>query len=101
MNHIVKTESFLKFFSSATKLVEVAITEDSALGLDRYSDDLVAEDANELMSVQRIFHDEKWSKGRPVTSLDWYFVIPLLTYLALLSNILCWISLSPFHILTS
>ena len=101
MNHIVKTESFLKFFSSATKLVEVAITEDSALGLDRYSDDLVAEDANELMSVQRIFHDEKWSKGRPVTSLDWYFVIPFLTYLAQLSNILCWISLSPFHILTS
>merc|ERR1711962_172919 len=52
-------------------MVEVAITEDSALGLDCYSDDLVEEDANELMSVQRIFHDEKWSKGRPVTSLDW------------------------------
>ena len=101
MNHIVKTESFLKFFSSATKLVEVAITEDSALGLDRYSDDLVAEDANELMSVQRIFHDEKWSKGRPVTSLDWYIVIPWLKHLALQSNILCWTSLSPFHILTS
>jgi len=56
---------------SATKLVEVAITEETALGLDRYSDDLVAEDANQLVSVQRVFHDEKWSRGRPVTSLDW------------------------------
>ena len=67
----MKTENFLKFFSSATKLVEVAITEETALGLDPYSDDLVAEDANELVSVQRVFYDEKWSRGRPVTSLDW------------------------------
>ena len=71
MSHIVKTENFLKFFSSATKLVEVAITEETSLCLDRYSDDLVTEDANELVSVQRVFHDEKWSRGRPVTSLDW------------------------------
>ena len=98
MNHIVKTESFLKFFSSATKMVEVAITEDSALGLDCYSDDLVAEDANQLMSVQRIFHDEKWSKGRPVTSLDWYIVIPWSKYLVLLSNLQCWL---PLPLLTS
>ena len=74
MSHIVKTENFLSFFSSATKLVEVAITEETALGLDRYSDDLVTEDANELVSVQRVFHDEKWSRGRPVTSLDWCFL---------------------------
>ena len=71
VSHIVKTENFLKFFSSATKMVEVAITEEAALGLDPYSDDLVAEDANELVSVQRVFYDEKWSRGRPVTSLDW------------------------------
>ena len=70
----MKTENFLKFFSSATKLVEVAITEETALGLDSYSDDLVTEDANELVSVQRVFHDEKWSRGRPVTSLDWCFL---------------------------
>ena len=75
VNHIVKTENFLKFFSSATKLVEVAITEEPALGLDRYSDDLVTEDGNELVSVQRVFHDEKWSRGRPVTSLDWCFLL--------------------------
>ena len=67
----MKTENFLKFFSSATKLVEVAITEETTLGLDRYSDDLVTEDGNELVSVQRVFHDEKWSRGRPLTSLDW------------------------------
>ena len=57
VNHIVKTENFLKFFSSATKLVEVAITEETTLGLDSYSDDLMTEDANELVSVQRLFHD--------------------------------------------
>ena len=72
VNHIVKTENFLKFFSSATKLVEVAITEETTLGLDSYSDDLMTEDANELVSVQRLFHDEKWSRGRPMTSIDWY-----------------------------
>merc|ERR1719361_415905 len=71
VNHIVKTENFLKFFSSATKLVEVAITEETTLGLDSYSDDLMTEDANELVSVQRLFHDEKWSRGRPMTSIDW------------------------------
>ena len=68
---IMKSEPFLKFFSSASKLIEVAITEENTLGMENYSEDLTTDDATKLMSLHRVFSDDKWSKGRSVTSLDW------------------------------
>ena len=68
---IMKSEPFLKFFSSASKLIEVAITEENTLGMENYSEDLTTDDTTKLLSLHRVFSDDKWSKGRSVTSLDW------------------------------
>jgi len=68
---VTKDENFRKFLSVTSKLMEVAITEDIARGTEDYSEDLTVDDESKLMSVNKVFYDEKWSKGRPVTSLDW------------------------------
>ena len=76
----MKSESFLKFFTPASKLMEVAITEDIFTGTDNYTEDPGQGKEAAGLTVHRVFHDEKWSKGRAVTSLDWY--LDLLLYSA-------------------
>lgn len=70
-SQVIRSDVFLKFFTNASKLMEVAITEDIAIGRDNYTEDLITEDGTQSLALHRIFYDEKWSKGRAVTSLDW------------------------------
>ncbi|XP_061179363.1 cytoplasmic dynein 1 intermediate chain 2-like isoform X1 [Saccostrea echinata] len=72
---IMMTEEFQSFFSKTTRVVERALDEDIDIFVDYAGGD--GEDmesdlrAGERLKLQRNFFDERWSKHRTVTSLDW------------------------------
>ena len=41
-----------------------------------YNEDIGGEDENQMLKLNRVFSDEKWSKGRVVTSIDWSYKYP-------------------------
>ena len=82
---ILKTDGFQKFFNSATKVMEIAITENKTI-FDNYNDDIEGEDESQMLKVNRVFCDEKWSKGRVVTSIDWSYKYPELVLASYNSN---------------
>ncbi|CAG0898624.1 unnamed protein product [Darwinula stevensoni] len=72
---LMMTEEFLGFFDRATRRIERALNEDSDILVD-YSADLDADANGEEKSGQRLvlnrwFEDERWSRNRVVTSVDW------------------------------
>lgn len=72
---IIGTEEFSMFFDQSTRLVERALTEKIDLFTDyRGKGDEDGEgdkDAGAKLSLDRSFFDDRWSKHRTVTCLDW------------------------------
>ncbi|EDO49079.1 predicted protein [Nematostella vectensis] len=74
-DQILGSQEFSRFFDKAVRLVERALTEDLDITID-YSgaegDDLEggSQAAREL-TLSRDFYDERWSRHRTVTCLDW------------------------------
>ena len=80
---IVMSEDFQKFFDRSTRLVERAIWEEPNIfadytgGLDgEGGDGGDADKAGLSLSLNRFFYDERWTKNRVVTSMDWSTVYP-------------------------
>ncbi|QQP33094.1 Cytoplasmic dynein 1 intermediate chain [Caligus rogercresseyi] len=70
-----------KFFDRTTRLVERALCEDVNVFVDytgNYENDPEAleDKAGSKLSLNRYFYDERWSKNRVITSLDWSTVHP-------------------------
>ncbi|XP_014663057.1 PREDICTED: cytoplasmic dynein 1 intermediate chain 2-like isoform X3 [Priapulus caudatus] len=72
---VMKSEEFARFFERASKVVERALCEDSDILKDYAgSSDNEGEgekDTGARLSLNRTFFDERWSKHRCVTSMDW------------------------------
>ena len=75
---ILMSEDFQRFFDRSTRLVERAIWEESDLFVDytggydgENGDGGDADKAGMRLSVNRSFSDERWTKNRVVTSMDW------------------------------
>ena len=82
---IMMSEDFHKFFDRTTRLMERAMCEDHQSLFVDYTggfedgeagingDD---EKSSTRLSLNRHFHDERWTKNRVVTSMDWSAVFP-------------------------
>ncbi|XP_052711925.1 cytoplasmic dynein 1 intermediate chain 2-like isoform X13 [Crassostrea angulata] len=72
---IMMTEEFQTFFNKTTRIVERALDEEIDIFVDYAggeSEDMESDlRAGERLKLQRNFFDERWSKHRTVTSLDW------------------------------
>lgn len=72
---ILMTEEFQTFFNKTTRIVERALDEEIDIFVDYAggeSEDMESDlRAGERLKLQRNFFDERWSKHRTVTSLDW------------------------------
>jgi dynein intermediate chain len=72
---IMMGDNFQKFFDRATRIVERALSEDINVFVDYtggYEDGEGLEDkTGGKLSMNRYFYDERWSKNRVITSLDW------------------------------
>ncbi|XP_070537114.1 cytoplasmic dynein 1 intermediate chain 2-like isoform X2 [Ptychodera flava] len=73
--HIVGSEDFLKFFDRSSRVIERALCEDIDIFTDYAGgDDQDKEgemEAGTKLALNRQFYDERWSKHRVVTSMDW------------------------------
>jgi len=71
---IILSEDFQRFIDRAGRIMERALGESVDIYAD-YSgimgDDGIDEKSNQRISLNRWFFDERWSKNRCVTSLDW------------------------------
>lgn len=86
---IMMSEDFQSFFSRSTRLVERVLTEDVDIFTDYSGADNEGKDdelAGERLKVNRIFYDERWSKHRTITSLDWSKQFPELLLASYNSN---------------
>lgn len=80
---IVMSEDFQRFFDRSTRLVERAIWEEPNVFID-YTGGYDGEGgegndgdkAGMKLSLNRFFYDERWTKNRVVTSMDWSSVYP-------------------------
>jgi len=72
---IMMGDNFQKFFDRATRIVERALSEDINVFVDYtggYEDGEGLEDkTGGKLSLNRFFYDERWSKNRVITSMDW------------------------------
>lgn len=69
---IMASQDFLSFWDSATRIVEKAITEEGDVAFP-YSGTIQGEgldNADEMLRLQRVFEDERWTRHRSVTSFD-------------------------------
>jgi len=77
---IMMSQPFQKFFDRATKIVERALSEDINVFLDYtggYEDGEALEDkSGGKLSLNRFFYDDRWSKNRVITSMDWSTQFP-------------------------
>lgn len=72
--HILNSEDFQTFFSKSARLVERMLTEEVDIYTDYSGGDNEGKDdesAGDRLKLNRIFYDERWSKHRTNTSLDW------------------------------
>ncbi|KAF2363725.1 WD40 repeat [Trinorchestia longiramus] len=72
---IMMTSEFHQFFDRATRLVERALAEDVDIFLD-YSHDQDEETggtdlSSHKLSLSRCFYDDRWSRNRCITCMDW------------------------------
>ncbi|XP_077304120.1 cytoplasmic dynein 1 intermediate chain 2 isoform X4 [Lithobates pipiens] len=72
---IVHTEEFISFFDHSTRIVERALSEQINIFFDYSGRDLEEKEgeiqAGAKLSLNRQFFDERWSKHRVVSCLDW------------------------------
>ncbi|XP_023600698.1 cytoplasmic dynein 1 intermediate chain 2 isoform X8 [Myotis lucifugus] len=72
---ILHTEEFLSFFDHSTRIVERALSEQINIFFDYSGRDLEDKEgeiqAGAKLSLNRQFFDERWSKHRVVSCLDW------------------------------
>ncbi|XP_073503054.1 cytoplasmic dynein 1 intermediate chain 2 isoform X2 [Phyllobates terribilis] len=72
---IVHTEEFISFFDHSTRIVERALSEQVNIFFDYSGRDLEEKEgeiqAGAKLSLNRQFFDERWSKHRVVSCLDW------------------------------
>ncbi|XP_070174428.1 cytoplasmic dynein 1 intermediate chain 2-like isoform X4 [Littorina saxatilis] len=72
---ILMSEGFQKFFDHSSRIVERALAEEVDIFADYSGKDSGGKDdeamAGERLKVNRDFYDDKWSKHRIITSLDW------------------------------
>lgn len=77
---IVMSEDFLNFFSRASAVVERAMFEEVDIFADYFGTDDDDQRGGQLegeqLKLNRQFFDERWSKHRTVTSLDWSTQFP-------------------------
>ncbi|KAK2721255.1 cytoplasmic dynein 1 intermediate chain-like isoform X3 [Artemia franciscana] len=72
---LVLSEEFQRFFDNSTRVVERALSENVDIFTDyaggSESEDGLDDKSGYKLSLNRYFCDEKWSKNRCVTCLDW------------------------------
>ncbi|XP_075685557.1 cytoplasmic dynein 1 intermediate chain 2 isoform X1 [Rhinoderma darwinii] len=72
---IVHSEEFISFFDQSTRIVERALSEQINIFFDYSGRDLEEKEgeiqAGAKLSLNRQFFDERWSKHRVVSCLDW------------------------------
>ncbi|XP_076456042.1 cytoplasmic dynein 1 intermediate chain 2-like isoform X6 [Babylonia areolata] len=72
---ILMSEDFNKFFDYASRIMERALAEDVDVFADYSGHSGASKDdeamAGERLKLNRDFYDDKWTKHRIVTSLDW------------------------------
>jgi len=87
---MMMSDDFHKFFNRATRVVERALYEDANLFVDYtggYEDGEGMEDkSNGNLNLNRFFCDERWSKNRVITSMDWSTQFPELLAASYNSN---------------
>ncbi|XP_041698618.2 cytoplasmic dynein 1 intermediate chain 2 isoform X6 [Coregonus clupeaformis] len=73
--HLLHSEEFMTFFDRGSRIVERALSERVDVCFDYSGRDLEDKEgemqAGAKMSLNRVFSDERWSKNRVVTCLDW------------------------------
>uniref|UniRef100_A0A674CJC9 Dynein cytoplasmic 1 intermediate chain 2 n=1 Tax=Salmo trutta TaxID=8032 RepID=A0A674CJC9_SALTR len=73
--HLLNSEEFMTFFDRGSRIVERALSERVDVCFDYSGRDLEDKEgemqAGAKMSLSRVFSDERWSKNRVVTCLDW------------------------------
>ncbi|XP_066977010.1 cytoplasmic dynein 1 intermediate chain 2-like isoform X29 [Macrobrachium rosenbergii] len=72
---LMMTEEFHTFFDRSTRIVERALCEDANIFVD-YSHDHeedgeASENGGVKLSLNRWFYDERWSRNRCITCMDW------------------------------
>ena len=77
---VMLSDDFQKFFDTSSRLVERALYEDINVFVDYTG---VGEDnegfedkAGANVTFNRFFYDERWTKNRVITSMDWSSVFP-------------------------
>ncbi|XP_046379668.2 cytoplasmic dynein 1 intermediate chain 2-like isoform X17 [Haliotis rufescens] len=72
---IMLSDDFQTFFYKSARVIERAMAEDSDIFMDYSGGDREGNDddalAGERLKLNRAFYDERWSKHRTITSLDW------------------------------
>ncbi|KAI9199746.1 WD40-repeat-containing domain protein [Polychytrium aggregatum] len=70
---IISSEQFMEFFDQSSKVIERALNEkyDYLIDYSITNEGEVHDDANKNVKQYCQFFDEKWSKNRWVTDLDW------------------------------
>ncbi|CAI2733588.1 unnamed protein product [Schistosoma spindalis] len=74
---LLSSDAFLRFFERSSRIIERAICHpDEGIFLDYSGQDLETEESDELLTVSNEFFDERWSKHRTITGLDWSIIFP-------------------------
>ncbi|XP_051948803.1 cytoplasmic dynein 1 intermediate chain 1 isoform X3 [Xyrauchen texanus] len=72
---VLHSEEFLIFFDRSIRVMERALAEDSNIFFDYSGRDLEDKEGDlqggSSLSLNRLFYDERWSKHRVITCLDW------------------------------
>lgn len=72
---LMMSEDFHQFFDHASRIVERALAEDTDVFVDYSHDHDVDEAGNESggvkLALNRWFYDERWSRNRCITCMDW------------------------------
>ncbi|XP_035385352.1 cytoplasmic dynein 1 intermediate chain 1 isoform X4 [Electrophorus electricus] len=72
---LLHSEEFVIFFERSIRVMERALAEDSNIFFDYSGQDLEDKEGDlqggSSLSFSRLFYDERWSKHRVITCLDW------------------------------
>ncbi|CAH8868159.1 unnamed protein product [Trichobilharzia szidati] len=85
-SRIMSSESFLRFFQRSSRIVERVLSRNEDLFEEYTGEDHEAKESDELITVSLEFFDDRWSKNRKVTDLDWSTIFPELCLAAYNSN---------------